>query len=122
MVWGEGELGGFDVLGCELECPERQGRSQCQGGGGEGGARGRRGGGRLWGYSILGLAAKLEGICESLFMCPNKAGQVLQAGIVSVVVVGPAMQIQGTKGPGLTLMKSCPSSVFSFSMVDEESD
>lgn len=119
MVWGESELGGFDVLGGELERPEGQGRSQCQRGGGRGGR------GRLWGYSILGLAAKLEGICQSFFMGTNKTGQVLVRDMCqSFLSYWAVLQKSGETGEssGLTLMKSCPSSVFSFSMVDEESD
>lgn len=119
VVWSESEFGRLDVLGGELECPEGQGRCQSQGGR-EGGAGRGRGGGRLWGYSILGLAAKLEGVCKSLFMCTDKAGQVLmghscQQSFVPLII--PASQ---QFRPKLTLMKSCPSSVLSFSMVMEE--
>lgn len=77
VVWSEGEFGRLDVLRGELECPEGQGRCQRQGGGGEGGTCRGRGGGRLWGDGILGLSSQLQGICESLFVCTDKAGKVL---------------------------------------------
>lgn len=120
VVRGEGEFGGLDILRGELQCPEGQSRRQRQGGG----ERSRRGEGgwRLWGRDILELAAELEGIGKRFLVRTDEAGQILGRRKKELAMPRgySTSRVEGgekcQKISGLTLMKSCPSSVLSFSM------
>lgn len=71
------------------------------------------------GTGILGLALELQSVRKRFFVCTDEAGKVLNIARKISNCGGEVFRGVGiAKKKMITFMKSCPSSVFSFSMVE----